>query len=167
MSEEVTARWALPLLSAGQAQKEFSHNEALTRIDMLTSAVVESADRTVPPADPAPGQCWIVATGGTGAWAGRDKAIAGWTAGGWRFCAPVAGQEAHVVDRGHACLFESGDWTDAPVRPDGYYVGGVQVLAGRQAAIVTPAGGESADGESRSAIGAILDAMRAHGLIAP
>ena len=30
-----TARWALPLLEAGQAQKEMTHNEALQRLDLL------------------------------------------------------------------------------------------------------------------------------------
>ena len=35
-----TARWALPLLEAGQAQKEMGHNEALAAIDLLMTTAV-------------------------------------------------------------------------------------------------------------------------------
>lgn len=86
-----TARWALPLLFAGQAQKEITHNEALVLIDALLHARVESADLASPPGTPLVGQCWIVADGATGDWAGKMGAIALWTEGGWRFVPPSAG----------------------------------------------------------------------------
>lgn len=62
-----TDRLALPLLAAGQAQKEITHNEALGQLDMLVQLIVVSADLSAPPASPAEGQCWIVASGGSGA----------------------------------------------------------------------------------------------------
>jgi len=73
MSE--TARWDLPLLFAGQAQKEVFHNEALVRMDMLMHARAESADLAEPPEMPDVGQCWIVANGAVGAWSDMCRAL--------------------------------------------------------------------------------------------
>ncbi|MFX4817188.1 DUF2793 domain-containing protein, partial [Acinetobacter baumannii] len=57
---ETTSRLALPLLAAGQAQKEMFHNEALALIDLALAAAVESVGLNTPPATPEDGQCWIV-----------------------------------------------------------------------------------------------------------
>ena len=65
-----TARFALPLLHAGQAQKELFHNEALVLADGLLQPCVEALGLDTPPPSPAPGQCWIVGDSPTGAWAG-------------------------------------------------------------------------------------------------
>ena len=43
MSDDSTARLALPFLAPGQAQKELYHNEALSRLDLLVQTVVLSA----------------------------------------------------------------------------------------------------------------------------
>jgi len=48
----------------------------------------------------------------------------------------------------------------------GVVVDGNQVVAGQQGAIANPAGGITIDLQSRAAINQILDALRAHGLIA-
>lgn len=165
MAGEHSARLALPMMHAGQAQKEITHNESLTLLDMLVQAVAESADAHVPPVSPVAGRCWIVDAGATGAWAGKDGMIAGWTEGGWRFAAPVAGMRCWVADRGHAMRHDGSAWVDEDVRGDGYYSGGQRVVAARQAAIPGPAGGSVIDAESRTAIGAILTALRSHGLV--
>ena len=81
---DATPRWGLPLLFAGQAHKELAHNEALVLIDALLHGRVESAAINAPPEDPAPGQCWIVANAGQGAWEGRSGSVACWTDGGSR-----------------------------------------------------------------------------------
>ena len=49
---DATPRWGLPLLFAGQAQKEIFHNEALMLVDALLHGRVESADLGAPPTDP-------------------------------------------------------------------------------------------------------------------
>ena len=161
-----TDRLALPLLAAGQAQKELAHNEALLRADIATQAVVESADLAAPPGAPAAGQCWIVAAGASGDWAGQAGAIAGWTGGGWRFVQPGAFWRAFVADRGHAMRHDGAGWIDEEMRSDGYFVAGEQVIAGRRAAIANPAGGATVDSEARTTVIAILAALRMHGLIA-
>ncbi len=166
MSDDQTARWALPLLHAGQAQKEMFHNEALALIDMLLHGVVESADLNAPPVAPAAGQGWIVGADATGAWAGRAGAIAGWTAGGWRFATPREGLSMIVSDRGHAMIYGDGAWRDGPLRGDGLFVGNIRVVGAQAPAIADPSGGNIADVEARAALAAILTALRGHGLIA-
>ncbi|QHD67850.1 DUF2793 domain-containing protein [Sphingobium yanoikuyae] len=165
MTNETSDRWALPLLHAGQAQKEIMHNEALARIDMLLHGVAESADLAVPPMAPVAGQCWIVAAGASGAWAGREGDVAGWTEGGWRFVAPRAGLRLEVADRAHAMVHDGTAWRNAAVRDDGFFVGGQQIVGGRQAAIAAPMGGTTIDIECRGVIAAILAALQGHGLI--
>lgn len=162
---DMTARWALPLLVAGQAHKEIYHNEALTIIDALLHGQVASADLTAPPADPMPGQCWIVADGGQGAWTGQDGNIACRTDGDWRFIVPRAGVKVHVADRSHAMTHDGGQWRDAALREDGLYIDGDRVIGPRREAITAPDGGNLIDAEARNAIGLILTALRNHGLI--
>jgi hypothetical protein len=144
----------LPLLHAGQAQKEIAHNEALVLIDMLVQAGVESADLSTPPVSPAIGQCWIVGPGATGAWAGRTGAVAGWTAGGWRFAIPRPGTRVWVADRGHAMIHDGSGWSDDSSRMEGYYVAGNRIIGARQTAIATPSGGSTTDAEARGIGGA-------------
>jgi hypothetical protein len=161
-----TDRLALPLLAAGQAQKELAHNEALLLLDLICQPVVQSADLDAPPASPGGGQCWIVAPSAGDDWAGHSGALACWTAGGWRYAAPSQGWRAWVVDRAVMMRFDGADWIAEEAREDGYFVGGEQVLGARGAAIDTPSGGSTVDDEVRSAVSAILATLRAHGLIA-
>jgi hypothetical protein len=160
-----TERLALPLLAAGQAQKELTHNEALSLLDLVVAMTAESADVTTPPAVPDLGQCWIVADGGTGAWTDRDRWLAGWTANGWRFLAPFEGMRCWVKDRGNGLCHDGEDWIDDAVREDGYYVSGQRVVGARGEGITSPSGGATQDAEARAAINAVLAALREHGLI--
>lgn len=166
MSLTYTDRFALPLLAAGQAQKELVHNEALLALDMVCQPVVQSADLAAPPASPTPGQCWIVADGGSGAWAGRDDALAGWSDAGWRFVSPAAGWRAWVSDRACMMRFDGADWIDEGARSDGYVIAGDQIIGARQPAIADPAGGTMVDTEARVTLLALLATLRTHGLIA-
>lgn len=160
-------RFALPFLAPGQAQKEFFHNEALQRVDFLLCPVVEEQPRAVPPASPVVGQAYIVDSGATGPWAGHDGEIAGFGEGGWRFIAPVEGMS--VIDRssGEQLLRRGASWEAGVMRAREVRVNAQKVVGARQAAIATPGGGSTIDGEARSAIAAILATMRDHGLIAP
>lgn len=89
-----TPRFAMPLLFAGQAQKEVTVNEALTRVDLLLHGAIEG-ERTAPPAAPALGSLWLVADDAQGEWLNRDGELAGWTEGGWRFVQPRAGMRLY------------------------------------------------------------------------
>ncbi len=81
----------LPFIDPNQNQKSVTHNAALTALDALVNARVQSAALSMPPASPGDGQCWIVAGGGTGAWAGRDGTVAAWQDGAWAFYPPTLG----------------------------------------------------------------------------
>lgn len=165
MSDETSARWALPLLQPGQAQKEMFHNEALAALDLLSQAAVLGAGVNSPPDDPAEGACWLVGDSPDGAWAGHPGQLAGWTAGGWRFVAPRDGMTAWVAADGVYALYAEGDWRIGVLPVAMLTVGGSQVVGARQGAIPDPAGGSVIDTESRAALVAILAAIRAHGLI--
>lgn len=145
-----TDRLALPTLAAAQAQKEMTHNEALLRLDVAVQPVVVAVAPAAVPASPLPGQCWIVGTGATGAWAGHDGALAAWTGGGWRFVEAFEGLSAWSVADGGIAR---------------YLVSGWQV-AGRQPAVAEPSGGATVDAQARAVLVALLDVIRRHGLMA-
>ena len=164
---EYSDRLALPLLSAGQAQKELHHNEALAILDLLGHAAVEGSGVNTPPATPEAGQCWIIGGSPTGAWGDHAHALAGWTGGGWRFVAPRAGMIAWDAAEGHWLHHNGGGWVNGVLTATRLEIGGVQVVGEQSDPIAAPAGGSIIDDESRTAIGLILDTMRTHGLIAP
>ncbi len=166
MSITNSDRFALPLLQAGQAQKELTHNEALALIDMLLHAQVESMTVATPPGGASVGQCWVVASGGSGAWAGQDGNLACLTTGGWRFVTPRTGTQLLNVSDGNIYVHDGTGWQAAQVRTDGVYIGGDRIIATRQSAIADPTGGSTTDTQARTAISAILAALRNHGLIA-
>jgi hypothetical protein len=162
---DTTPRFALPYILPGQAQKELFHNEALARIDLALHPAVEGAPLDAPPADPAEGQCWIVAAPGTGDWEGRDGALAMWSEGGWRFLAPTPGTLAWNKIAGLPMLWDGGQWRDGALVCSGLVVNGVQVVGSRQAAVPSPSGGTIIDEEARAAIVALTAALMSHGLI--
>lgn len=161
-----TPRWALPLLFAGQAQKEIQHNEALALVDALLHGQVESADLSAPPGAPAVGQCWIVAAGASGDWSGRAGSIALWTDGGWRFVAARSGIRVAAADRDHALFFDGAEWRSEAIRSAGLFIEDERVVGPQRAAIAAPGGGAVIDVEARSTVADILAALRSHGLIA-
>ncbi len=163
---ETTDRLALALIAPGQAQKEMTHNEALARLDIMVQAVVQTAGPPTVPENPMLGQCWIVGVGAGGVWVGRDGAIAAWTAGGWRFVTPFEGMTAWSVADSMQVIRRGANWIIGEVNAQQVRVNNVPVLTVRQPAIATPIGGTMIDGESRSAITAILGVLRTHGLIA-
>ncbi|MBM3929133.1 MAG: DUF2793 domain-containing protein [Sphingomonadales bacterium] len=146
---ETTPRLALPFIVPGQAQKEMTHNEALALLAIAVQASVVDIGVNVPPADPTIGDCWAVGSEPVGAWTGRARAIAGWTAGGWRFVAPHPGFAIHVAARGAKATFLDDDWRFAEPAP----------------AIAAPTGGDVVDTQARTAIGAILAALQSLDLL--
>lgn len=106
---DATARLGLPYLVTSQAQKEVSHNEALNLLDALLHAAVLDRHRAAPPDAPAEGDCYLVASGGSGAWAGQDGRLAAWY-GGWLFATPRAGWTVWVADESTALRYDGFAW---------------------------------------------------------
>jgi len=137
-------RFGLPMLFAGQAQKEFSVNEAHALIDLLLHPAIEGI-ASVPPTAPQDGQSWLVWSNASGAWAGHDGQIASFQAGTWLFCTPRDG--LRILDRStmQDILFRGG-WIRA-VRP------------------TSPQGGTTVDSEARAAIAQLTAALIAGGIL--
>lgn len=137
-----TPRLGMPMLFAGQSQKEATVNEALVILDMLAGGV--GGVRNSPPSSPVAGQVWIVGNLPTGAFSGQASALASWSDGGWRFVAPSPGLRVQDMEAGATRIFADG-WQ----------------LANTPAA---PIGGAVIDVEARNAIGAIIAALNVAGI---
>ena len=94
----------------------------------------------------------MIADRPSGEWSGHDGALAAFTPGGWRFVAPTDGLAVLEKATGATLRYRNGTWW--------------QVLGARQPPIANVTGGSIVDVESRATIAAVLDALRAHGLIA-
>jgi hypothetical protein len=141
------------------------HNEALQRLDMLVAASVDELPIPEPPEAPDLGQCFIVAAGAAGDWAGKEDCLTIWTSGGWRFTNPTEGMAAYVRSVGVFAVYRGGAWEFGAVRGSAVLIGGTQVAGDQAPPIAAPAGGATVDLEARSAIAQVLSALRAHGLV--
>jgi hypothetical protein len=162
---ETSGRFALPFILPGQAQKEAYHNEALALVDAALHACVEEGPLATPPATPAAGQSWIVAAGATGAWAGKADSLACWTAGGWRFVAPVPGMAAWNLDLGCWITWSGAGWSGGELPATALIIGGQQVVGPRLPDVPSPSGGTTIDAEARAAVDALIATLKSHGLI--
>ena len=163
---EATARFALPFILPGQAQKELFHNEALARIDMALSPAVEGAPLASPPADAAEGRIWIVSDAGTGEWAGENHHLATLTSGGWRFLAPHPGMLVWDKAAQLWSHFTGSGWSGGAMPASSIVIGGQKVVGERQPEVPSPSGGTIIDVEARAAIAGLTAALKSHGLIA-
>lgn len=119
----------------GQAQKEFTLNEALARIDVLLHPAVPE-ERVGPPADPEAGATYLVASQATGEFAGMDGRIAGWDGQQWIFAEPIEGMMVRDLSTGTLVNFSDG-WQRPPAPAE-------------------PSGGVTIDEEARAAISGII-----------
>jgi len=162
---DASARFALPFLLPGQAQKEAFHNEALAQIDAALHACVANDPTADVPVDPAPGESWIVASGAADVWTGKTDNLATWTPGGWRFTAPLPGMTAWNIDAGYWLHWTGSAWSGGEWPASSLTIGGQQVVGPRLATVASPSGGTIIDGEARAAVDAIIVALKTHGLI--
>lgn len=142
--ESRTPRIDLPLLFAGQAQKEIHLNEAIARLDALLFLSIEGQANT-PPTSAEDGQCWLIGNAPLGEWAGHGGHLALRQAGNWLFAEPVDGMRLLNRTSGQEWRFVGG-W-QAPARPP------------------MPSGGTTVDAEARSTIEQILAALTAAGIV--
>ena len=111
-----TPKLGFSYISAGQAQKEITHNDALNDLDTLLMLRVLDRDLGTPPGAPATGDAYLVAAspppGPTGAWAGQAGNLAYYYSG-WKFKTPAAGWHAWIVDEGAAFDYNGTAWVAA------------------------------------------------------
>lgn len=118
-----TSRHHLPLLAAGQAQKEVTHNEAVLAIDRMLQLAVASRALAVAPAMPADGAIYIVAAAPSGAWLGHAGRLASHDGYGWSFTDPVQGCLAWIADETVFTVYDGawsqGGWPASGLRAAG------------------------------------------------
>ena len=146
-----TPRLALPLLAAGQGQKDVTHNDALLALDRLVALVVASRSAAIPPASPMAGECHIVPATGAAAWAHPAGTLMHWQDSAWLAQTPRDGQSVLVADDA-VVLVHAGNW---------------QLLrrVDAAAAPVLPSGGATVDSEVRSAFAELVTALQQQGLL--
>lgn len=162
---DTTTRFGLPLLAAGQSQKEAWHNESLLIADRLIDGLVEGAATADPPATSSLDGLYAIATGASGAWAGQDGMLAAYSSSGWRFIAPVEGMRLIERGSGQEWRRTASGWEVGRLQAHEVYCDGQKVVGARAAPIATPTGGTTIDAEARAGLAAVLAALRGHGLI--
>jgi len=125
-----TPNLKLPYLDQNQNQKTVTHNAALRMLDALVQLQIQSSALAAPPASPGDGQCWIVASGGSGAWQGKDLNVAAWQDGAWMFYAPTTGTLAYNDATASPIV-----WTGSAWAPLAGGSGAVTSVAGRTGAV--------------------------------
>ena len=136
-------RFALPMLYAAQAQKEVVANETFALTDALLHCAIEGT-ATTPPTTPVNGTNWLVASGATGAWAGQGGNLACMQNGNWVFVVPRDGML--VLNRANGQMQ--------------HYFGGWETPAAPSA----PTGGTTVDDVARTAINALIAALKLAGI---
>lgn len=140
-----TPRFDLPLLFAGQSQKEGYVNEIAARLDALLFLAIEG-EAASPPTAPEDGRNWLVGANPDGAWSGQAGRIAARQAGNWLFIAPVSGMR--LLDKATGQEIRFFDQWRMAARP------------------ALPTGGTTIDAEARTAIAALLAALDTAGVTA-
>ncbi len=136
-------RFGLPLLFAGQSQKEVFVNEAHALADALIHCAIEG-EASAPPASPIDGTNWLVGASPTGDWTGASGKIACRQAGNWLFVSPRDGMRVLNRANGQDIRFRT-SWR-IPVRP------------------ADPTGGATVDSEARAVIHNLMESLRLAGI---
>lgn len=143
--DSTSPRFGLPLLFAGQAQKEIFVNEAHALTDALLCCSIEGTAAS-PPTTPIEGSAWLVGTSPSGDWAGQAGKVACRQGGNWLFVTPRDGLRVTNRVTGQDLRF-IGSWRSA----------------NRPAAIT---GGSVIDIQARAQMQNILDALELAGIFA-
>lgn len=101
---------SLPFLSAGQAQKHVTHNDALSALDGLVHLSVLARGAVTPPSSPADGDRYLLAASPTGDWSGQGGTIALRIAGAWRFFTPRKGWCSWIEAETLLLIFDGTSW---------------------------------------------------------
>lgn len=144
-----TPRLNLPEISQTQAQKEVTHNEALSQLDALVQCSAINYTTTAPPGSPSSGDTYLIASPATGAWENYDNYIAYYDGSAWDLTEPQDGFYAWDQNSNGIRVYQANtsppewtllatitgslaftDLTDAPVSYSGYGAYLIRVNAG-------------------------------------
>lgn len=145
-----TVRHKLPLLAVGQAQKEYTHNEALLLIDNLINLSITSILENPDMIEDAENlsdesKTWLISDMPSGIWAQRANQIATLSDNGFRYIAPIEGMTLYNESEKSTMIYKDMAWYFALT-------------------LEKPTGGSIVDAEARESIMAIVDNLRQFGL---
>ena len=115
---DISPHLLLPYILAAQAQKHVTHNEAVRLLDAMVQLSVLDRDLTAPPAFPADGDRYIVASGATGVWAGWDLNVTTWVDGVWMRLVPRPGWLAWIADEATFFVWNGSAWDSVGIPRD-------------------------------------------------
>lgn len=104
-----TNRVLLPYILQSQSQKEVTHNASLDMIDALLQAACVSTGTNTPPGSPVAGDCYVIGSAPTGAWAGQAKKFTFYTTG-WNFITPWEGLTVWANDTNTLTTYDGTNW---------------------------------------------------------
>jgi hypothetical protein len=107
-------------LEDSQSQPHVPVNASMRALEQYAQLLVLDQDLTAPPAA-VDGDCYIVATGGSGAWSGWDGSVA-YYSGGWLQIEPRVGMMAYVIDEDAYFQFTGGSpgsWAELSISGGG------------------------------------------------
>ena len=107
---ESTPSLGLPFISAAQAQKHVTHNDALLGLDALVQLSVLSRAVADPPASPQEGDRYLVAASATGDWTGMEDTFAAFQDGTWRHYSPMPGWRVWIDDDARFLVYDGTQW---------------------------------------------------------
>lgn len=134
-----TPRLGAPELVSAQATPETTVNEQIRYVEQGAGHFIfKDRDLATPPGSPADGDCYLVATSGTGTWSGHDGDIAFYLSTAWVFINAVEGMRAYVNDEDIEIVFNGSAWA-SPAFGSGQLAVAADVWAGASTAkAVTP-----------------------------
>ena len=132
-----TPNLRLPLLIAGQAQKEFFVNQALGILDALQRAAV-AASQAEPPAQADEGDCYRVTAPALSDWAGCEDHIAVRIGDSWHLVPPRDGMRLYDAAAGEQLFYRAG-WHNAqnPALPVGGAIIDVEARTALEQLVIT------------------------------
>ncbi|QUJ76038.1 DUF2793 domain-containing protein [Sulfitobacter albidus] len=107
---DTSPRLSLPLIAPAQAQKHVTHNEALTRLDVLAQLTLEGVEAETPPVTPQEGDVWALGASPSGDWTGQAGTLAAYVNGAWLFITPAVGWQAVNISDGSQRVWSGGAW---------------------------------------------------------
>ncbi len=105
-----TSRFELPLISASQAQKHVTVNEALSRLDALVQLCVIDIDQNTPPSTAQEGDVYALGDSPVDEWFEQDLKIALYLNGGWIFMPAHVGMKAYIKALNSIAMFDGSSW---------------------------------------------------------
>jgi hypothetical protein len=101
---------SMPFIQPAQAQKHVTHNEAIRLLDVAVQLAVTNRTRATPPASPAVGDRYIVASTASGLWDGQQGRIAFYAEDGWEFVQPKTGWQAYILAEAQTAVYNGALW---------------------------------------------------------